>query len=332
VMPISELVRVARTIAEDGSSPLALRAAQGWGYDRVRFLRSSANHVFVCSSSGREAAVLRLRPDWVGVTERSRRVAELATRLGEVGAPSAAALTSEDGELVVGVRDDQERYVASLFAGVSGEQLEAESLTVTRARFWGRGLALVHEAGSRLEEPPQLPRWIDAVEEAAGVVSDREFREVGNVITGSLAELPSSPTVVGVVHGDPELDNVVWVADDTPVFVDLDDASWSWFAADICFALRDFAKPAEGPDLELATVASFIAGYRECRPLEDAELAALSLFARGHALITVARLESVLSEPVSSDWPDWARALWTRLDGVAEELRRALAAVMRHTL
>lgn len=256
MMPISELVKVARTIAEDGSSPLTLRAAQGWGYDRVRFLRSSANHVFVCNSPGREAAVLRLRLDGVGVNERSRRVAELANRLGAVGAPSAAALPSENGELVVRVRDDQNRYVVSLFAGISGKQLEAESLTAKRARSWGRGLALVHEAGSRLEDLPQLPRWIDAVEEAARVVSDRELRGVGKVIVASLAELPSSRTVVGVVHGDPELDNVAWVADDTPVFVDLDEASWSWFAADVCFALRDFAKPAAGPDLDLRAVAS----------------------------------------------------------------------------
>jgi hypothetical protein len=62
MMPISELVKVARTITEEGSSQLALRAAQAWGYERVRFLRSSANHVFVCTAPDREAGVLRLRP------------------------------------------------------------------------------------------------------------------------------------------------------------------------------------------------------------------------------------------------------------------------------
>jgi Ser/Thr protein kinase RdoA (MazF antagonist) len=72
-------------------------------------------------------------------------------------------------------------------------------------------------------------------------------------------------------------------------------------------------------------VASFIAGYREHRPLEDEELAALSLFARAHGLITFARLERVLSEPISPDWPGWAKTLWTRLDTAAGELRSELS-------
>jgi Ser/Thr protein kinase RdoA (MazF antagonist) len=117
-------------------------------------------------------------------------------------------------------------------------------------------------------------------------------------------ELPTSPDVAGIVHGDPELDNVVWTDRATPVFVDLDDARRSWFGADVCFALRDFAERALAPEPHSEPVAAFLAGYRECRPLTDEEIEAFPLFARAHALITLARLTRGREERVSEEWPE----------------------------
>ena len=114
---------------------------------------------------------------------------------------------------------------------------------------------------------------------------------------------------MGVVHGDPEVDNVIWDESGDPTFVDVDDVARSWFAADICFALRDF----EGSPL----VHEFVAGYREARPLSDEELAWFPFFRRAHALVTLAGLEPVVAEPIADDWPDWATALRTRLHEVA---------------
>ena len=42
-------------------------------------------------------------------------------------------------------------------------------------------------------------------------------------------------------------------------------------------------------------------------------------------IVTLARLEPVLAEPVADDWPDWAKALHARVGNVAAELRRSLA-------
>jgi Ser/Thr protein kinase RdoA (MazF antagonist) len=322
-MPISELVRVARTVTEDGSSELALRAARAWRYDHVQFLRSSANHVFVCRAEGRAVAVLRLRPEAAGERERSQRVAQMAAGLAAAGAPCVPAVTTADGEFTSSVVGDDRRYVASLLVGASGEQLEAESPAPEQARAWGRGLARLHEAGGRFDAP-KLSRWVDAVGDAAKLVSDPGLRNVADAIVGALAELPTSETTVGLVHGDPELDNVIWLDNETPIFIDLDDASWSWFAADICFALRDFAPRAAAPNLGSTAVAAFLAGYRAIRQLEADELAPLPLFARAHALITLARLEQSLVEPLDPNWPDWAIALRRRLDAVASELRTAL--------
>ena len=324
MLPVSELVSVARTAAQDGSSPLALRAARDWGYDRVRFLRSSANHVFLCTAASREPAVLRLRPDGAAAREQARRVAELAAQLASAGAPVAPAVASLRGELTTRFTSDRARYVASLFRAVSGHTVGAAELTPETARSWGHGLALLHEMSTRLAGPPDLPRWFDTLSEAAELIRERELRVVASTVIRALARLPTSAGLFGVVHGDPELDNVIWVGDETPVFVDLDDAAWSWFAADVCFALRDFATPAAVPGLDAEPVASFLAGYREQRTLTAKELAALPLFARAHAVITLARLERPRAEPVDASWPEWAKRLRMKLDAVAAELRAAL--------
>jgi Ser/Thr protein kinase RdoA (MazF antagonist) len=295
VLPVSQLVEVACTVERGGSSPLALRIAQPWGSQGARFLRSSANHVFVCDNG-----ILRFRPEESGPAVD--RAADVASRLVGYVAPPIPSL---EGELAAHAQG----YVAAMFVAVDGRQVDEKSLTPDLARAWGRALARLHDRASRLDPRPNIPSWLDAVAEAAGSLSRPE-------IVDELRRLPTSDALVGVIHGDPELDNVIWDANGDPVFVDVDDVSRSWFVADVCFALRDF----EGSPLTDA----FVAGYRESRPLTDEELGWLPLFRRAHALVTLAGLERILVEPVADDWPDWAKALHLRLRDVAARLRKVV--------
>ena len=294
MQPVGELVAVSKTVDYEGASPLALRIGRAWHAASARFLRSSANHVFVC-----DVGVLRFRP---GDLTSVRRAAETVSRLAGAGASLAAPIPTAEGELAVSV----DGYAATMFAAISGRQFDEGSLTPDRARVWGTGLARLHATASRLS--PEVPSWLDSVAAAA-----EALRHEG--ILDDLQRLPSSEDLFGVVHGDPELDNVIW--NDEPVFVDLDDLSRSWFAADVAFALRDFV------DSPLAE--RFVAGYREARPLSDEELAWLPLFRRAHALVTLARLQPVLAEPLVDDWPDWAKALHARVARVAADIRGNLA-------
>ena len=294
VLPVGELVAVARTVDDEGSSPLALRVAHPWRAGTARFLRSSANHVFIC-----DTGVLRFRPDGL---ESVRRVAETTSRLAGAGGAVAAPLPSADGELAV-LTDG---YAATMFAAVPGRQVGEGSLTPNLAHAWGTALARLHDAASHVA----APAWLDVVADAAQSLGR-------HALLAELEGLPSSDELVGVVHGDPELDNVIWNEAGDPIFVDLDDVSRSWFAADVAFALRDFVDSPLGEH--------FVAGYREARPLTDDELAWLPLFRRVHSLVTLARLQPVLAEAVDHDWPDWAKALHARVGEVAAELPADLA-------
>ena len=326
MLPISELVRVARTLDGDGSSRLALRAAEHWGYRRARFVRSSANHVFFSNSNGGAGdSVLRLRPAGSGVLEDAHRIGDLAARIAAGGGPVASACASGEGTFAVEIGVGRARYVASMFLRIDGPVLDAASVTPAQAAAWGRGLARLHDAATRLDPPPSLPHWRELVQQATETLAGGLLADASAGVAQEVARLGTGGDSFGIVHGDPELDNVVWHVG-TPRFVDLDDAAWSWFAADVAFALRDFAPPAGAPDTASQPSASFLAGYREIRPLTDEELTWLPVFGRAHALVTLARLQHTLDEPVDPQWPDWALELRRRIEGVAARLGAAFAA------
>ena len=123
MLPVGELVQIARTVDDDGSSPLALRIAGPWGSRHARFLRSSANHVFVCDNG-----ILRFRPE--EAASSLDRAVDVASRLA---GPVARPIPSLDGELAVHV----EGYVAAMFVAVHGRQVDEETLTPELARAWG---------------------------------------------------------------------------------------------------------------------------------------------------------------------------------------------------
>ena len=83
-----------------------------------------------------------------------------------------------------------------------------------------------------------------------------------------LGDLPRTPPYVGLLHGDPEIDNVVWTAAGG-TFVDLDDVRHGWYVGDVGYALRDWAEPAGAPDLTAPVPRAFLAGYRSRRPLTE---------------------------------------------------------------
>jgi Ser/Thr protein kinase RdoA (MazF antagonist) len=185
---------------------------------------------------------------------------------------------------------------------VEGETCDSDEVDPETAAKWGSLLANLHERACSIALGPS---------DVTPVV------EVG-------PEMSRARAVYGVLHGDPEIDNVVW-ASEGPVFVDLDDVRHGWFAADVAFALRDWAPPARGPDLTHPVPRAFLEGYRGVREFSDVELSWLPAFARQSAAETLSRLGPVLSETPDSGWPEWARALHDRVARTAVGLRAALA-------
>jgi Ser/Thr protein kinase RdoA (MazF antagonist) len=130
-----------------------------------------------------------------------------------------------------------------------------------------------------------------------------------------------------MIHGDPELDNLCWVEDSpaSPVWIDLDHYTSGWFAADMCFALRDLAPGAQPPDPEHPLVAAFLRGYDEHRSVSPDEILWWPDFAAAHAVLTVVSISHASGEK-DPLWPAWAVALHRRLDNIVQDTEDKLAA------
>jgi Ser/Thr protein kinase RdoA (MazF antagonist) len=326
MLPIPELLRVARLLDDRWRCELAERAAARWAASDAVFVRSSASHVFFAQQSNDGARiVLRMRPESPSAYAALHRSAMAAEHLSAAGAPVVAAVRSSTGALVESV----DGYYVTAVAAADGEIRDEEAADRSTATEWGVALAEVHAHGAAVD-PRQLPDMVELcapqhATHADGPPMDSRLSAVADEVAADLAALPRDPEIYGLLHGDAELDNVVFTSRG-PVLVDLDEVRTGWRAADVGFALRSWGPTADAPDLAAEVPAAFIAGYRSRRPMTDQELSRLALFARAAALETLWELQPVLAHPVEPSWPAWATTLDARIRTRADEL---LAAILR---
>lgn len=289
---IGELVDFGAGLDEGHHHAVADRAGAAWGLARPRFVRSSASHVFVADRrDGSARVVLRLRPDRdIDVLDRASRAAR---EWCAAGAPIVSGLSSLRGRMVA-TTDGYAAMALDLAEGPTLDELDDE--LPDHAGAWGEALARLHVV--RLATP--------------GLPDSPEL------------ELPRTPDVFGTVHGDPEADNVV-VTGDGLRFVDPDRVRRGWFAADVAFALRDWAPPGGAPDLDHEVPRRFVEGYRRVRPLTDEELSWLPVLARSQAQEELSSFDEHLRARPAPGWPAWATNLDARVRERAAALREALA-------
>lgn len=319
MLPIYELVGFARTLDDDGHSPVADGFAEAWGLGRPRFVRSSASHVFVAprrDDDGR--VVLRIRPqreddDHRAVLERCSRA---AASWSAADAPVVNAVASSSGHFT----EQQGPYVAHALTAAEGDTLQERDDLVEHAADWGEALGRLHLTGHALVDVPDATERL-RVPSDSRVPADTAALAV--VLHHELDRLPRDPEAHGVLHGDPEADNVVRT-DDGLVLIDLDRVHTGWYAADVAFALRDWGTVADGVDLEAEVPRRFLEGYRRVRDLSHEELGWLPLFARVTAVGELIELGPLLAEGRYPDWPGWAVSLDTKLHAHVGTLRREL--------
>jgi Ser/Thr protein kinase RdoA (MazF antagonist) len=337
MLPIPEMVSVARRLDDGGRWSVADQVAAAWGAGEATFVRSSACHVFRSNRDGASSPlILRLRPNDSPEVDALHRSARAAQTLHAAGAPVAQAICSLDGSLM----EQRDGYAAMAVRALTGVRYADDEVDEEVAQAWGAALARVHRAGGHAMDAidateVQIPDIVRLCEWArASLATNVVLNNVvlDNAVPGSvragdiiaeLQDLPLDPHVYGLLHGDPEIDNVVFTKDG-PIMIDLDDVRRGWFAADIGFALRDWAEIAAAPDLAAPIPAAFVAGYRSVRQVSDEELAWLPLLARAAGLETLAELQPVLADPSDPAWPDWAHRLAKRVCERDRQLRRAL--------
>ena len=336
MLPLPLMHRLVRYTVAGELPPVALTAAACWNADpeSIAYVRSSANHIFRFSQGG-APCYLRLSP----APERS-----LAFLAGEVdwlrdlharGLPVAFPQPSDRGAWIEILTDpaDGLAYHAAAFAALPGlAWLEPEELTAAQRRDWGRLAARLHTAGDVFQPRPGAPRrpdWRARWQAAADSLPPDEPAARAVLAQGLawLAETAASGPwggswggPWGLIHGDLELDNLVW---DGAAFaaLDFDDCGYGPPAVDLALALRDvWAPPDGGPAAQ-----EVLAAYAEQRPLPPDIAAQINFALQVESAVQFARLQRALA-PFPDGDPPWVLPLRARLELRLAELRRGLCA------
>ncbi|QDY81300.1 phosphotransferase [Streptomyces qinzhouensis] len=276
---------------------MADTVAAPWGIAPgvARWWRSSASHVFVVPDTPKPDSALYLRfvPERYPAYGRFGTIAALMDRLHGRGLALTPPVRSAQGRLVETVETPLGTMRAMCLTEAPGEEVELEDLTEEQARAWGALLARTHDSAAGLGDG--LGPALDGIAGAARLYSaDAELAAAVAKVAAALAGLPRDPESYGVVHGDFELDNLAWQGA-TPTAFDFDEAAFSWYAADIAHALRDLTDDGRPDPARAGLLDSFLAGYREVRPLTGATPDELLLFAGANAARSLVELHPVLA-------------------------------------
>jgi Ser/Thr protein kinase RdoA (MazF antagonist) len=326
MMPLAEIDRLKRTVTSAWESPVADQVAAAWGYPAgtAKWWRSSASHVFVLPDP-RGRRYLRFVPDAYRAAGAVVPVSVLMHRLAAGGAAVVSPVPTQTGSLTATVPTALGTMHAMVVEAAAGHEIDAEDLTDDLAHEWGRALALLHDgaAGIDVDLPDAFAELAEIPDRLAG---DPALLTAAARLADRLARLPRDRSRFGVVHGDFELDNLAWDAGRATAF-DFDEAAQSWYAADIAYALRDLTgADGESDPTRRHLVHAFVAGYRGVRPLDDADLANLRLFAGAHAACSAVRIARALGSS-GADEPEWRAELRADLTVMARAQRDLAVAV-----
>lgn len=254
------------------SAPLAFKGIAE-GVQNSNFLLETAEGRFIMTIYEKSVNVDDL-PFYLGATETA----------ANKGIPAARPVPTLTGATTQNIRG-KTCALCTFLAGVS-----AKRPTASQARSVGVALAQLHLA---LQDFP-LSRANDLAptDWAAmwkGRDIDSEDLEIGTAaaIKGDLAIIAQNwPTDLpkGTIHADLFPDNVLYIGDTVSGLIDFYFACTDFLAYDIAVMLNAWCFEPNGREFDLTKGRSLLAGYQSVRPLNQAELDALPLLARGAAL------------------------------------------------
>ena len=190
---------------------------------------------------------------------------------------------------------------------------EIEEIDASCFEAWGSALGRLAAAIERYEglTLSTRPTWSEHLGSIAAAIPEgketvrAELEEVREGLQG----LPPDGETSGLIHGDFELDNVVWTGNAVAI-MDFDDSAHHFYVADIAFALRDlFEEGFKGDDPRFG---AFLRGYSVNHPL-DPRYARIPLLLRMVKLTMYAYIVQVLNFAEGSR-PEWMACLERRFE------------------
>lgn len=315
MMKLSTMWNGDRRRDERGELPVAAMVLARWAHDpgSLATVRYSSNFVFTFADAGH-----RRFPRVADARERSRPFIEaevdLLVWLAATGSAVATPLPSLAGNLVETMAIGPDTFHGVVFPGLAGDQRDIDDLDLADFSTWGAALGRLHATLRGYTGATIAARgsWREtmALIRAQLPPGEMAIRQEADELTAALLALPVNPDTYGLIHGDFELDNLIW-RQRTIGMLDFDDCTHHWYAADIAFALRDLFD--DGAGIDDARVRSFLAGYTRHHAVDDAMMSSLPIFSRLARLTTYARIARSLDVPAAGV-PAWVIDLRRRLE------------------
>ncbi len=318
MMNVQRMRSIVDVIVTGEMPPAAQDAAERWQAVSLVHVRSSANHVFRLTLPDGNTGYLRLTP----AAERSQAAlgaeVEFIQHVARAGVPVAQPLPSQAGSFIEEIdvasndrnaRRDSQRYHALVFACLPGRQLDHDELDEPHFRTWGRVLAQLHEASRTFPFHQARPSLMDEIRQARASLPAGEDK-VEHVLEASaewLETLPTQPDGYGLLHGDCEIDNLVWDGL-KPQLLDFDGAIYGPNMMDVAIALQEIwlAEDSQRED----HVNWFCDGYRDVRPLPFSGLESLPRLITLMTAIKVAQLVRAYADTTDDDGETGANPPW----------------------
>lgn len=332
MMKLSTLWSVDRTIdPTTGRSPIADRIAAAWDVEPGSFVhfRSSANVIFKGRGVDGERVVLRFASEGERSEAGTLREVGLLDWLADAGVTVPVPRPSLDGPAVRTLETPHGAFIAALFGEIPGTIRTVEDLGVEDYRLWGGTVGQLHMLlrESPIGTAPQPAAVQGAIASALRPNSGLpgSIAQAARRLKQLLLSTPPDPNDgYGLIHGDLELDNLIWDGGGIAI-IDFDGANESWTMLDIAKALDEpFAL---GLAVDSAEIQAFLRGYREHYPLLAEHLALLPEFRTALDLIAYLVLaRSVDLEPADADaGAEWMteliRRFRERMAGIAARIR-----------
>lgn len=275
--------------------------------DGCRLLFAGHNDTYEVAVGGQKYAFrLHTRGKWWLEGESDVRFElDLLTYLHKHEVPVSYPLRRRNGDLLGTVHAPEGRRFYSLFSWAHGDP--PEDMTVEQAHLLGRTLASIHVIADRhkpnharysLDEATKLDRPLAELEQQISAASPEDGETIAHYtaeIRTRLADFDPGPTGWGIIHGDIQDLNFHFDADGKITVFDFDMCGYGWRAYDFAYYYTRAAEPQRSAVLD---------GYRELRPLSEAEHAMITTFGRlawiAHDGRPVSFLAQLLRDPYFS--------------------------------
>lgn len=301
-----------------GEVPFVNRVLDNWAHEPggATFVRASANFVFSFKDAGR-TRFLRLTNANQRTLDQILAEVTYVKFLHSRGLHVARIISTIRGEDLVTLNAPYGDFYVVAFEGLRGGHLGDSVPNPVQFARWGAALGALHNAASTCETQAPLvrPTWSQILGEidAQLPASEGAARAECQRLAADMANWTSSRDNFGLIHGDFELDNLLW-SDKRPGMIDFDDCMIHWFSADIAFSIgRWLIQERGGFDTTDDAAIAFLSGYRTQRAIEPEDLACIPVHLRFHNLMKFARLLTAVTPPGSTGEFAWMPALREKL-------------------